>query len=152
MGTGIEQNHHLKEENCFAIEMSEVISTEIKELETTPLKISKEPEIEIKGNDEGENLRFLLKMNSSIIFIIDKILEDNSLLEDPSFAQMFNSLPSKILNLMNLNLNQGESLLFNIILINKLTALLNLNDSVDLEHNSTDCSSEGDENNENTSN
>ena len=152
MGLGTEQNHHLKEENCFSIEMSEVISTEIKELETTPLKISKEPEIEIKGNDEGENLRFLLKMNSSIIFIIDEILEDNSLLVDPSLAEMFNSLPSKITFLMNLNLKQGESLLFNIILINKLTALLNLNDSVDLEHNSTDCSSEGDENNENTSN
>ena len=150
MGLGTEQNHHLKEENCFSIEMSEVISTEIKELEYTPLKISKEPEIEIKGNDEGENLRFLLKMNSNIIYVIDRILEDNSLLEDPSLVQMFNSLPNIIPYLMNLNSNQREAVLFNIILSNKLTALFQMNGLEDLEHNSTDYSSEGDENNENT--
>ena len=152
MGLGTEQIHHLREENCFAIEMSEVISSEIKELDHTPLRLSKEIEIEIKGNDEGENLLFLLKMNSNIIFIIDRILEDSSSLVDPSYAQMLDLLPNIIVYLMNLNSNQAEASLFNTIILNKLTALLQLIGSENSENNSTDFSSEGDDNNENVSN
>ena len=152
MGLGTEQNHHLREENCFAIEMSEVISSEIKELDHTPLRLQKEIEIKIKGNDEGENLLFLLKMNSNIIFIIDRILEDSSLLVDPSYAQILDLLPNIIVYLMNLNSNQAEASLFNTIILNKLTALLQLIGSENSENNSTDFSSEGDDNNENVSN
>ena len=152
MGLGTEQNHHLKEENCFAIEMSEVISTEIKGLDHTALKISKESEIEIKGNDEGKNLSFLLEVNSNIIFSMDSILEDNSLLEDPSIAQILDLLPNMISILMNLNSNQAEASLFNIIILNKLSALLQLIGSENSGNNSTDYSSEGDDNNENISN
>ena len=132
--------------------MSEVISTEIKELDHTPLRLSKEIEIKIKGNDEGENLLFLLKMNSNIIFIIDRILEDSSLLVDPSYAQILDLLPNIIVYLMNLNSNQAEASLFNTIILNKLTALLQLIGSENSENNSTDFSSEGDDNNENDSN
>ena len=168
MGLGTQQINHLKEENCFAIEMNEVISnkdtkTEIKEVAQTfeenekmkivnhtSLTISKETSLEIKDNNNYEELLHLLKLNSNFLLIMDSFLEDNSLLEDPLFSQTINVLPGMLLYVMNLNSKHPEMLTFNIILSKKINALIQLNESEASEHNSTDYSSEGNENNENT--
>ena len=109
---------HLKEDDSVDIEMSEVMpNKDIKmanDVRTDGMKIFKETEIAINGNDEDRDLLNLVKQNLFLITHFDDIMEKIG--DNPSELISF---LERSKNLMILNSSHGIASTFNRIIHDK---------------------------------
>ena len=141
---------HLKDDNLVDNEMSEVIpSKDIKMANQVDeafrgddkIKMAKEVEIKIDGNDKDRKILELIKTNLNAITCFDHLFE---LYNSGNYELFISSLPG----LLRENEIQGMQF-FNQIILSKLTPWLLWLNSQNIEENSTECSSIGDEDGEN---
>ncbi len=146
----VEKTCHLKDDNLVANEKPEVMpSKDIKMANQVDeafrgedkMKMAKEVEIKIAGNDKDREILQLIKTNLNAIACLDRLLVVPDLGSHELFLRV---LPG----LMSWNISQGM-LFFNQIIQSKLSQWLLVLNSQDTDNSSTECSSIGDEAGEN---
>ena len=145
-----EKIDHLKDDNLVANEMAEVIpSKDIKMANQVDeayrgddkMKMSKEVEIKIAGNDKEREILDNIQSNLQAIACLDNLLEVRNSENSESFI-------TALARLMLWNLSLGTHF-FNQIIQSKVSLWLLVLNSQNIEDNSTECSSIGDEAGEN---
>ncbi len=145
-----EKTCHLKDDNLVANEKPEVIpSKDIKMANQVDeafrgddkMKMAKEVEIKIAGNDKDREILSLINANLKIFACLDYLLVVRDL---GSYESLLRTLPG----LMSWNISLGMQF-FNQIIQSKLSLLLFVLNSQDTDDSSTECSSIGDEAGEN---
>ena len=153
MGIGNEKLRELNngklEKHSSSIEMSEYIPSKEVEIKInhkdSPLILSEQSQIEIKGDIREIGLLTIYKENTKYIYFINSLLNDNSFLDNQESLLQVCLLVQKILPFVIQNMKIIKILEKDSVLIqNGIMALLQMMQTSNLEKMSTDASSEED--------